>query len=53
MKSCDSKKKDMAIRMSKKGFMKEHKDLLKVLKSGKGMKKEAREQSKELKKYQK
>lgn len=51
MKSCDSKKKDMAIKMSKKAFMKEHKDLLKVLKSGKGRKKEYEEQKKEVSKY--
>lgn len=39
-------KKD--IKMSKKDFVKEHIDLLEVLKTGKGRKKEYQEQKKEL-----
>lgn len=37
----------------KKKFIKEHKHLVKVLKTKKGLKKEAKKQSKELKKYKK
>ena len=39
------------ITMTKSAFVKEHKDLLKTLKTGKGLKKEYKEQSSELKKY--
>lgn len=43
-------KKDIAIKMSKKSFVKEHKDLVKDLKSGNRakLKAEARKQAKEL-----
>lgn len=39
------------IVMSKADFKREHKRLLKVLTSGKGLKKEAARQTKEMKKY--
>ena len=45
-------KTKMAIKMSRPAFFKEHKDLLKVLKTGKGRKKEYKEQLKEIKKYE-
>ncbi len=38
------------IKMKNKDFVKEHKNLVKVLRTGKGLKKEAKEQSEELKK---
>ena len=43
------------VKMSQKAFVKEHKDLLKVLKSGskKGLRKEYKEQSQELKRVTK
>lgn len=43
------------IKMSKKGLVREHEELTRVLKSGnkKGLKKELREQSKELKQLKK
>ena len=43
------------VSMSKKSFTKEHTELVKILKSGnkKGIKKEIREQSEELKKVKK
>ena len=44
--------KDQAlVKMKKSAFIKEHKHLLKVLRSGKGGKKEAKEQAEEMKKY--
>jgi hypothetical protein len=43
--SCKSK----AITMKKKDFVSEHKKLVKVLRTGKGRKREAEEQEKELK----
>jgi hypothetical protein len=46
----DAKNKAI-IKMTKKDFIKEHKDLIKVLKTGKGLKRECKEQSRELKKY--
>jgi len=39
------------VNMKRSDFIKEHKDLLKVLKTGKGAKKEFKEQRKELNKY--
>ena len=39
------------IKMKKKDFIREHKDLIKVLKTGKGLKKEYKEQKAELDKY--
>jgi len=48
MKDCKNK---AIVRMKKRDFVKEHKHLLKVLKTGKGRQKEAQEQSKELKGY--
>jgi hypothetical protein len=42
------KKKDVAVKMTKKAFVKEHEHLLKVLKSGKGRKGEYQEQKEEL-----
>lgn len=47
------KKKKAKIVMSKKKVVKEHSHLVKVLKSGKGLKKEAKKQSEELKEYKK
>ena len=44
-------KSEAIVRMKKKDFIKEHKDLVKTLKTGKGIKKEYKEQSQELKKY--
>lgn len=38
------------VSMPKKAFIKEHEELTKVLKTGKGLKKEYKEQSEELKK---
>jgi hypothetical protein len=44
-------KNQAIIKMKKPDFVKEHKHLLKVLKTGKGAKKEYKEQAEELKKY--
>ena len=43
--------KSKAIKMKKKDFVKEHKHLLKVLKTGKGRESEYKEQKAELNKY--
>lgn len=46
--------KDKAlIKMTKKEAVNEHKHLVKVLRTGKGLKQEAKKQSKELKEYEK
>jgi hypothetical protein len=45
------RKKSMAIKMTRPKFFKEHKNLLKVLKTGKGLKKEYKEQKAEVNKY--
>jgi hypothetical protein len=51
-KNCPKcKEEDMAIKMPKKELVKEHKHLVKVLKSRKGIKAEAQKQGKELKAY--
>lgn len=47
------KVKQLAIKIPKKELIQEHKQLLSVLKSGKGIKAEARKQAKELKAYEK
>ena len=44
-------KKDVAIKMKKSSLLKEHKHLLKVLKTGRGVKQEFIKQKKELKEY--
>ena len=44
-------KEKSLIKMKKSDFIKEHKHLVKVLRSHKGEKKEAEEQSEEMKKY--
>jgi len=48
MKNCKSQ---AIVKMKKRDFVKEHKHLLKVLKTGKGRQKEAQEQAEELKGY--
>jgi len=53
MKSCDSKKHDVAVKMSRKELIGEHKKLLRVLKTGKGRQAEIKKQGKELKQYEK
>lgn len=53
MKSCSCKQcVAKKICMTKKKAVDEHKRLVKVLKTGKGIKAEAKKQSKELKEYQ-
>lgn len=47
------KKKQIIIKMPIKKLIDEHKKLLLVLKTGKGRKEEYKDQSKELKKYEK
>ena len=44
-------KSEAMVRMKKKDFVKEHRKLVKVLRSGKGLRKEAKEQGEELAGY--
>lgn len=46
------KKKDLIVKMPIGSLIKEHKKLLPVLKTGKGRKKEYKEQKQELNKYE-
>jgi len=46
------KKKELAVKMRKSELIREHKHLVKVLRTGKGQKQELKKQSKELKQYE-